>query len=168
MIFDQNYYSAPHNLRGKRMDIWATAKAIEIFSEGERVAFHGRSKTVRKFVTDTAHYPPAQMAYAEEDVQKLIARAKDAGPETERLILSLLDPQPLKHFRRSQGIVALSWKYRPEDLEGACKEANRFNNTNVQYLERVIKVRQGVASKNENEITQRSYNPNLRGIDNIH
>lgn len=168
LIFDQNYYSGPHGLRGKKLDIWATATTVEIFSEGERVAFHGRSKTVRKFVTDLNHYPPAQMAYAEEDVQKVIARAKRVGPETEKLILSLLDPQPLKHFRRSQGIVALSWKYTPACLEAACKEANRFNNTNVQYLERVIKMRQGVASKNENEITQRSYNPYLRGIDNIH
>ena len=168
LIFDRNYYSAPHNLRGKKLDIWATAKTVEIFCEGERVAFHGRSKTKSKFVTDPAHYPPAQMSYAEEDVQKVITRAKGVGPETERLILSLLDPQPLKHFRRSQGIVALAWRYTPACLEGACKEANRFSNTSVQYLERVIKTRQGVASKNENEITQRSYNPYLRGIDNIH
>ena len=169
LVFDQNYYSAPHHLRGKELDIWATAKTVEIFCDSERVALHGRAKTTRKFVTDTNHYPPAQMAFAEEDVQKIIARAVAVGPETEKLIKSLLEgPQPLKHFRRSQGIVALSWKYTKEHLEAACKEANRFSNHNVQYLERVIKTRQGVKNNIENEIGQRSYNPYLRGLDNIH
>ncbi len=169
LMFDQNYYSSPHNLRGKKLDIWATAKTVEIFFDGERVAFHGRSKTVRKFITDPSHYPPAQQAYAEEDVQKIITRATGVGPEASQLIKGLLESaHPLKHFRRCQGIVALSWKYTPESLEAACKEANRFNNNNVQYLERVIKMKEGVARKNENEITQRSYNPYLRGVDNIH
>ena len=168
LVFDQNYYSAPHALRGKRLDVWATANTVEIFADSERVAFHGRCKTVRKFVTDVSHYPPAQMAYAEEDVQKIITNATNAGPETEKLIKRLLDPQPLKHFRRSQGIMALSWKYSRQCLEAACKEANRFNNNSVHYLERVIKMRQGVANKTENEVGQRSYNPYLRGISNIH
>lgn len=168
LIFDQTYYSAPHNLRGKKLDIWATAKTVEVFSNGERVAFHGRSKTARKFVTDSSHYPPAQMAFAEEDVQKIINRATSVGPATEKLIKDLLDPHPLKHFRRCQGIVALSWKYTPALLEEASRDANRFNNHSVQYLERVIKMRQGVARKTENEIGPRAYNPYLRGVDNIH
>lgn len=169
LYFDQNYYSSPHHLRGRDLDIWATAKIVEIFYNGERVALHGRSKTTRKFVTDISHYPPAQMAFAEEDVQKIITRAVTVGPETARLIKSLLEsPQPLKHLRRSQGIVALAWKYTGADLEAACKEANRFSNHNIQYLERVIKMREGVKSNQENEITDRSYNPHLRGINNIH
>ncbi len=170
LVFDENYYSGPHHLRGRELDIWATAKTVEIFYQSERVAFHGRSKSTRKFVTEKSHYPPAHMAYAEEDVQKIIARAMSAGPETEKLIRALLEiPEPLKHFRRSQGIVALSWKYSSQALEGACREANRFGNTNVQYLERVIKTRrEEVTNKTENEVGQRSYNPHLRGINNIH
>lgn len=168
LMFDQNYYSAPHNLRGNKLDIWATAKAVEIFINGDRVAFHVRRQGHGKFFTDPNHYPPAQLAYAEEDVQKIINRATNVGPETENLIQSLLGPHPLKHFRRAQGIVALSWKYTSELLEEACRDANRFNNSNVQYLERVIKMRQGVARKTENEIGPRSYNPYLRGVENIH
>ncbi len=169
LFFDQNYYSSPHHLRGKDLDIWATAKTVEIFYEGDRVAFHARGKTKAKFVTDTSHYPPAQQAFAEEDVQKIIARAVSVGPETTAMVKGLLEgPQPLKHFRRSQGIVALSWTYTPALLEAACKEANRFNNHNVQYLERVIKMREGVKRNLENEISARSFNPHLRGVNNIH
>lgn len=169
LFFDHNYYSSPHHLRGKDLDIWATAKTVEIFFEGDRVAVHARYRTKSKFSTDTSHYPPAHQAFAEEDVQKIIARAVAVGPETTALIKSLLEgPQPLKHFRRSQGIVALSWAYTPALLEAACAEANRFNNHNVQYLERVIKMREGVKRNLENEISERSFNPHLRGVNNIH
>lgn len=169
LVFDQNYYSSPHHLRGKELDVWATSKTVEIFFENNRVAFHGRAKTVRKFVTDPGHYPPAQMAYAEEDIQKIISRAVSVGPETEILVKHLLEGvTPLKHFRRCQGIVALAWKYSSEHLEAACKEANRFNNHTVPYLERVIKMRQGVKTNIDAEIQQRSYNPHLRGTNNIH
>ncbi len=169
LYFDKNYYSSPHHLRGKNLDIWATAKTVEIFFEGDRVAIHARYKTKSKFATDNSHYPPAHQAFAEEDVQKIINRAVAVGPETAVLIKGLLEgPQPLKHFRRSQGIVALAWTYTPALLEVACAQANRFNNHNIQYLERVIKTREGVKRNLENEISQRSFNPHLRGVNNIH
>lgn len=169
LIFDDNFYSSPHDLRGKTLDIWATANTVEIFCNSERVAFHGRSKGHRLFITDNNHYPPAQRAYAEEDVQKIILRATSVGPETEKIVKNLLQgEQPLRHYRRCQGIVALGWKYTPELLEGASRQANLFNNSSVRYIERVIKTREGVARKTDDEIKQRSYNPYLRGINNIH
>lgn len=169
LIFDKSFYSAPHELRGKELDIWATSKVVEIFYEAERVALHARSKVASKFLTNTKHYPPAQAAYAEEDVQKMILRSERIGTETQKLIKSLLEsPEPLKHFRRSQGILALSWKYSGLLLEGACKEANRFNNTNIKYLERVIIMGKGVTRKVDDEVKPRAHNPHLRGLDNIH
>ena len=170
LAFDRNFYSAPHDLRGRDLDIWASNKTVEIYHEGARVAFHARQTTTSgKFVTDPNHYPPAQQAYAEEDVQTTIARAARTGPQTLLLVKGLLEgPCPLKHFRRCQGIVALAWKYTPEHLEVASEMANRFNNHSVQYLERVIKTRKGVETRETNEIKQRSFNPHLRGINNIH
>lgn len=169
LFFDKNYYSAPNEHHGKELDIWATAKTVEIFINGDRVAVHGRGQSNNKFITDVSHYPPAQLAFAEEDIQKIITRATVVGSECERLVRGLLEgAMPLKHMRRCQGIVALGWKYSREHLEAACKEANRFDNHNVQYLERVIKTRSGVKQNNESEFMQRSYNPHLRGINNIH
>jgi hypothetical protein len=41
-MFEQNYYSAPHQHRGCELDVWATAKIVEIFVKGDRVAVHAR------------------------------------------------------------------------------------------------------------------------------
>lgn len=170
LVFSDNFYSAPHWLRGKELDVWATSTQVEIYSENERVAVHARYKTNAKFITDTSHYPPAQAAYAEQDIQKLLKQALTVGSETLNLIEGLLkESHPLRHLRRIQGIVALGWKYNNELLEEACREANRFNNRNVQYLERVIKMRKGVKRKPEAiGITARAHNPHLRGTNNIH
>jgi len=169
LVFESNFYSSPHYLRGKELDIWATSTIVEIYHQAERVALHTRGKGGSMFFTETSHYPPQQQAYAEEDVQKIIHRAVRVGPETEKLIRVLLEsPYPLQFFRRSQGIMALAHKYSNELLEFASKEANRFNNHKVQYLERVIKARKGLHGKQENEIKERRENPFLRGINNIH
>lgn len=170
LVFDHNFYSAPHLHRGLELDIWASGKLVEIHHEGSRVALHARQVTTsRKFITDTNHYPPAQQAFAEEDIQTIIVRADRTGRETSKLVRGLLEGVcPLKHFRRCQGIVALAWKYTPEHLEQACEMANRFDNHNVQYLERVIKARRGVKTRETNEIKQRSFNPHLRGLSNLH
>jgi hypothetical protein len=166
--FDQNHYSAPHILRGLDLEVWATATSVEIYHENNRVAFHGRSKTTHKFITDSKHYPPGHQAYAEEDVIKLKSWAVSVGVETSKLIEELFSgPYPLKHFRRIQGILALSTKYSKVKLESAATVANKYDQKNIQYLERVIKNnQQGVQPKGEDKIV-REPNPNLRGVDNI-
>lgn len=166
--FDQNHYSAPHTLRGLDLEVWATATSVEIYHENNRVAFHGRSKTTHKFITDPKHYPPGHQAYAEEDVIKLKSWAVSVGIETSKLVEELFSgPYPLKHFRRIQGILALSTKYSKAKLEAATTIANKYDQKNIQYLERVIKNNQhGVQTKGEIKIV-REPNPNLRGVDNI-
>jgi len=169
LMFDQNYYSAPFQYRGQSLDIWATVNKVEIFENGDRKAVHVRGKSRHKFITDPNHYPPAHQAFAEEDIQKIINQAAKVGPECLGLVKGLLDGDlPLKHMRRCQGIVALSWKFSAALLEDACKQANLFNNHNIQYLERVIKTRSGVKQNTDEQINRKNHNPHLRGLNNIH
>lgn len=168
LIFERSFYSAPERLRGETLDVWASAKTIEIYHNSERVALHPRSKSEGKFITDIDHYPESHKAYAEEDIQSLLRRAICTGFETEKLISGLLSSfAPYQNFRRCQGILALSQKYSRESLEEACRLGNQFNNPRVQYLEGVIKTRRGVKRQTEEQI-KRQANPNLRGTENIH
>lgn len=169
LIFEKNYYSAPHKQRGKELDVWATATVVEIYCEAERVAVHSRRSGHSQFSTDTSHYPPEQQAYAEEDLQKVLRRSERVGPHCEQLIKDLLNgPYPLKYFRRAQGILALAIDHGAFALERACQVANLFEVRNVQYIERVIRTRGGSPSITENKIGVRAENPFLRGINNIH
>ena len=168
LIFDRNFYSAPHRLRGLALDVWATESAVEIYHELERVAFHSRSKTSHKFKTDPLHYPPAHQAYLEEDILKSKAWAASIGPEASKLITGLLSgPYPLRHLRRAQSVLQLSSKYSKALLEQAAVAANRFNQTSASYVERVIKQNAKPFAERGGEPIKRGENPNLRGLERI-
>jgi transposase len=172
--FADNFYSAPHGLRGLDLDVWATATTVEVYHNCERVALHARyTTTTGKYRTDPSHYPPEHQAYLEEDIVKSKAWAMDIGPETAKLIEGLLSgPYPLRHLRRAQGILALSRRYSRPGLEGAAQIANRFDQKTIQYLERVIKQNQTSVSKAASakggEPIKRESNPHLRGVEKIY
>ena len=174
LAFDFNFYSAPHGLRGLDLDIWASAKTVEIFHDRERVAFHSRYQTRGKFSTEQKHYPPAHQAYLEEDVVQAKSWSCAVGVEAVKLVEELLSGEfPLRHLRRAQGILFLSKKYSKFQLEHACGVANRFHNKNLQFIERVIlrspvgASAAGQASGKGGEPITRELNPNLRGLDEI-
>jgi len=173
LSFDHSFYSAPYTLRGLELSLWATASTVEVYHELERVAFHARSSRGSKFVTDPTHYPPEHQAYLEEDVVKVKRWSEAIGPESARLVAELLsDKYPLRHLRRCQGILGLSRKYSTNQLETAIAIANRFNNKNLQYIERVIKATGHFTAANVSEkkgvtAIERNFNPHLRGIEEI-
>jgi transposase len=168
LSFDSSFYSAPYHLRGLTLDVWATENSVEIYHDGTRVAFHVRSKSHGKFVTENTHYPEAQQAYLEEDVIKMKSWSQAIGAHTSTLIHELLSgAYPLKHLRRAQGILALSQKHSKPLLEFACENANRFNQKTIRYIERVMKQNQSNFRRIETggEPIARGFNPYLRGVD---
>lgn len=161
--FDKNFYSAPFMLRGKALDIWATSTTVEIFSESLRVAFHARSATKAKHVTDTNHYPPEHQAYAEITPQRLREMAEKIGPETSALIHRLLSGSyPLQFLRRAQGILSLRKVCETKQLEEAAKKANIFKQTSYSFLKRILKQKQNPKAQPQ---IKRDSNPHLRGAE---
>lgn len=139
LIFEKNFYSAPYQLRGKKLDVWATSSAVEIWDNGSRVAFHGRGKNHGSFFTKSEHYPPEHIAYLEATPEKLRSQAESIGEETAKIVLGLLSGSfPLRYLRRAQGIVGLAKKYSARELETACMTANTFSQQNMRFIERLI------------------------------
>jgi transposase len=62
---DKHYYSVPHQLL--REKVWAriTARTIEVFHRGKRVAAHVRSSSNRKHTTVREHMPSSHQRYAD-------------------------------------------------------------------------------------------------------
>jgi transposase len=119
--FENNYYSAPWELRGQELDVWASETQIEIFHKGQCLAVHPRKKNRGKFVTIKAHYPPEHQAYLEVTPSYLRQKAQELGPAVFELVDTLMkDKHPLRHLRRAQGIVALKKKYEASKIDQAC------------------------------------------------
>lgn len=168
LIFEKNFYSAPHGLRGQELDVWASPTVVEIYHNAERVAFHGRKKGEGLYTTDNKHYPPGHQAYSETTPTQIREQAARLGAEISKLIEQLLSgPYPLRYLRRAQGIVGLGKKYGPENLEKACKKANIFNQMNFHWIEGILKRGRLESEETPRPITRGS-NPHLRGKELLH
>jgi transposase len=103
------YYSVPHNLIRAQVDTCATARMVEIFFQGKRVAVHERRYGGKRHGTKTEHMPSAHRRYAEWTPERFRSWGASVGTNTEGLIIAILAsrPHPEQGFRTCIGILSL-------------------------------------------------------------
>jgi len=103
------FYSVPHALIREPVDTRATARTVEVFHRGKRVATHARRYGGPRHGTQPEHMPSAHRRYAEWTPERLQRQARDIGPNTEALILAVLArrPHPEQGFRTCLGVLRL-------------------------------------------------------------
>ena len=119
---EKHYYSVPHTLMREKMWVRITARTIEVFHRGKRVAAHVRSSSNRKHTTVREHMPSSHRRYADWTPEHLKRRAGEIGPNTSALVEIILRerPHPEQGFRASIGIIRLVNAHGRDRLEAAC------------------------------------------------
>jgi transposase len=122
---DKHYYSVPYTLIREKLWARKTAKTVELFHNGRRVATHLRSSSNRKPSTTPEHMPSSHRRYAEWTPERLQRMAAEIGPRTAILVEVIMREKthPEQGFRSSIGIVSLAKRYGVERLEVACARA---------------------------------------------
>ena len=84
-----------------------TARVVEVFHRGQRVAVHQRRYIGRKHGTTPEHMPSSHRRYAEWTPDRFRRWAGKIGPNTEGLIAAVLAsrPHPEQGFRTCLGIL---------------------------------------------------------------
>ena len=102
-------YSVPYTLIREQVDTRATARTIEVFHRGKRVAAHARRYGGPRHGTLPEHMPSAHRRYAEWTPERLQRQAHGIGPNTEALIIAVLarQPHPEHGFRTCLGVLRL-------------------------------------------------------------
>src|SRR3954462_10036510 len=85
-------YSVPHALLREQVDTRATARTIEVFHRGKRVAAHLRYYTGPRHHTQPDHMPSAHRRYAEWTPERLQRQARGICPSTAGRGLAVLAP----------------------------------------------------------------------------
>ena len=115
----------PHALL--RETLWAriTARTIELFHHGNRVAVHVRSSSNRKHTTVREHMPSSHQRYADWTPERIQRRANEIGPKTSALIEIILRERrhPEQGFRSCLGILRHVNNFGQDRLEAACGRA---------------------------------------------
>ena len=117
-----HYYSAPHRLLREQVEARITARTVELFHKGERVAVHVRGGLRGRHTTLPEHMPQAHRRHAEWTIERIGREAAAIGPATAALTAIILEsrPHPEQGFRACLGILRLLRTYGRDRLEAAC------------------------------------------------
>ena len=120
-----HYYSVPHRFARAEVEARLTARTVEIFLKGERIAAHMRMSGNHKHTTIPEHMPSSHRRYAGWTVERIRADARQIGPATAAFCELILEgrPHPEQGFRTCLGVVRLARTYGAERLESATGRA---------------------------------------------
>jgi len=138
---DKHYYSVPHQLL--REKVWAriTARTIEVFHRGQRVAAHVRSSGNRKHTTVREHMPSSHRRYADWTPERLKHQAGEVGRNASVLVEIIMQERahPEQGFRASIGILRLAKTFGRERLEAACGRALEIGARSYSSVNSILK-----------------------------
>jgi transposase len=136
-----HYYSVPHALIKKQLDVRITKNTLECFHRGQRVASHRRSYQKGRHTTVPAHMPEAHRQAGDWSPQRLARWAATIGPATEKLILTVLSARkhPQQAYRSCLGILRLGKAYGEPRLEAACRRALTLGSHSYKSIESILR-----------------------------
>jgi DNA replication protein DnaC len=119
------YYSVPYRFVRAEVDVRLTARGVEIFHKGERIAVHLRSSGNRKHTTVSEHMPSSHRRYAGWTIERIREDARKIGKATAALCEQILEsrPHPEQGYRACLGIVRLAGSYGAARVEAAAEHA---------------------------------------------
>lgn len=161
-----HYYSVPHTLVKKQVDVRSTANTIECFYRGQRIASHRRSHQKGRHTTVTAHMPEAHRQAGEWSPQRLERWAASIGTATARLVRHRLTARqhPQQAYRSCLGILRLGKTYGNDRLEAACRRALTLGSHSYKSIESILRHgldRQSLAEQTEAALPED--HDNIRG-----
>lgn len=163
---ERHYYSVPHGLIGKTVDVRLCASTVEIFHRGARVAAHARGAIRGGFTTCPAHRPERHRAVVELSHEKLLRRAESIGPATAGALQAQVHTRvhPEQALRACLGILRLAQDFSPQALEAACERALALKSTSYRAIRALIQ-----APPNQTELSlSLPTHANLRGPSYYH
>jgi transposase len=122
---DRRFYSVPHGLVGKTLDVRVSDVAIEAYDRGVRVAAHLRGRYKGQFSTIEEHRPASHRHIAQLTHEHLLRQAAAIGESTVAVIRAQAGHR--KHrdqtLRASMGILRLAKDHGAAELEAGCARA---------------------------------------------
>ena len=138
---EKHYYSVPHALLREKLWARITARTVELFHRGKRVAAHVRSSSNRRHTTVREHMPSSHRRYADWTPESLKRRAGEIGRSTSALVEIILRERthPEQGFRSCVGILRFAKTHGIERLEAACARALEIGARSYSSVKSILK-----------------------------
>ena len=138
VVVDGRYYSAPHTLIGKKLDIYVGRRVVEIYHETELVATHLVVEKKGGRATRLAHYPEHKRDWLEKTPQRCRELAVAVGPWCGKAVAQLLSDRVQDRLPSVHSLLRLKEKVGQERLEAACERAVHYGDPRYVRVKRII------------------------------
>jgi len=138
---DKYYYSVPFKLLREVVWARATARTVEVFHRGKRVAAHMRSSSTKKHITVRDHMPSSHQRYADWTPERIKQQATHIGRNTAALVETIMRERthPEQGFRACVGIMRLVKSCGCERVEAACGRALEIGARSYTSVKSILK-----------------------------
>ena len=160
-----HYYSVPHALARRPLDVRLTAHTVECLYRGQRVASHVRSSLKGRHTTADEHMPEKHRRMGQWTPERFIRWAEKTGPHTATLITTVLGSRrhPQQAFRSCLGILRLANSYGEARLEAAARRALAIGSHSYRSVESILAHRLDVTPPEPVEPAAPLVHHNIRG-----
>jgi len=166
----RHYYSVPNQLLKQKLWARITARTVEIFYQGQRVASHARTSGNRQHSTQRDHMPANHRFRADWSPERIRRLAARVGPNTEAFVEVVMRERkhPEQGFRTCLGVIRLGKTFGRARLEAACARALLINARSYSSLHSILK--NGLDRPPRTRATDEPAitHPNIRGADYFH
>lgn len=164
-LSDDHHYSVPYLHIHKEVEVRISARTVECFYQGKRVAVHAKSYIRYGYTTLAEHMPPAHAAHAEWTPERMKRWAKKIGQHTVAFIDNMIASRafPQQAYRACLGVLRLGDRYGEARLEKACAKALLIGATRYKHIEAILKNRQEDVPVKETLPTEITKHDNIRG-----
>jgi len=169
---DGHYYSVPHALVRRELEVRLTAGTVECIYRGQRVASHPRSAMKGRHTTAPEHMPEKHRQMGEWTPERFARWAEKIGPATAALITTVLASRrhPQQSYRSCLGILRLTKSYGDGRLEAAARRALAIGSHSYRSIASILEHRldEQAPSPEQLELAAPIEHDNIRGGEYFH
>ena len=139
VTFERAYYSVPFRLVGQQVWVRGGVQQVQVYtSDYHLVATHQRAQKAGQRLTHHDHLPPHKLPGLTITRETCRIQAVKIGPDTEKVVLRLLDHRPEDRLRSAGRLLRLAERFGPERLEKACRRALHFDDPTYRTIKRIL------------------------------
>lgn len=138
---DKHYYSVPHRLIGKKVEVQYTTRSVEAFYGNERVAIHARDYQAGRYTSIADHLSSSHNFVSKWSPDFFQEWGRKYGVDIEHYIKGLIDQAdyPETAYKQCMGIFSLLKDYSPHRLRKACVRAKQYPRFGYRIVKDILK-----------------------------
>ena len=137
---ENHFYSVPHQLIHRQLDVRLTDTTVELFEQGKRVAAHRRSAVPGRPTTLEEHRPKSHQKYLQWTPSRILEWVATIGPQCVLLVQTIMTqrPHPEQGYRSAMGIIRLAKAFGNQRMEAACRRALHFGTCSYGSIKSIL------------------------------